>query len=131
MCFSKCMWFWSHSINTITLNTMSICYTPVVVFIFLFGASSSCQPTPIFIFVDVGFRHSVNDSLMRFFDQCKRFVEDVDHNKTALKEVQLFKSSLEMDEVCRRMASRLQIPHSQITPGKIEHFCMIFSSILL
>ncbi|XP_060795732.1 multiple inositol polyphosphate phosphatase 1b isoform X3 [Neoarius graeffei] len=69
---------------------------------------------------DVGFRHYVNDSLLRFFDQCKRFVEDVEHNKTALKEVKLFKSSLEMDEVCRRMASRLQIPHSRITPDLVE-----------
>ncbi|KAB5555449.1 hypothetical protein PHYPO_G00034370 [Pangasianodon hypophthalmus] len=69
---------------------------------------------------DVGFRHYVNDSLMRFFDQCKRFVEDVEHNKTALKEVKLFKSSLEMDEVCRRVASRLQVPHSHITPDLAE-----------
>lgn len=84
----------------------------------------SCQPTSVFIFVDLSFRHYVNDSLMRFFDQCKRFVEDVERNKTALKEVKLFKSSLEMDEVCRRMASRLQIPHSHITPGKTawSHF---------
>ncbi|KAI5103173.1 multiple inositol polyphosphate phosphatase 1 precursor, partial [Silurus meridionalis] len=69
---------------------------------------------------DVGFRHNVNDSLMRFFDQCKRFVEEVENNKTALKEVALFKSSQEMDEVCRRMAHRLQIPHSQITPDLVE-----------
>ncbi|KAG7325219.1 hypothetical protein KOW79_011535 [Hemibagrus wyckioides] len=69
---------------------------------------------------DVGFRHYVNDSLMRFFDKCKRFVEGIENNKTALKEVKLFKASLEMDEVCRRMASRLQIPHSQITPDLVE-----------
>ncbi|XP_053368204.1 multiple inositol polyphosphate phosphatase 1b isoform X1 [Clarias gariepinus] len=69
---------------------------------------------------DVGFRHYVNDSLMRFFDQCKRFVEEVEQNKTALKEVTLFKSSPEMDEVCRRMASRLQIPHTQMTPDLVE-----------
>lgn len=56
---------------------------------------------------------------MRFFDQCTRFVEDVENNKTALREVKLFKSSQEMAEVCRRMAGRLQIPHSQITPGTI------------
>ncbi|KAI4893557.1 hypothetical protein NFI96_021356, partial [Prochilodus magdalenae] len=68
----------------------------------------------------VGYKHYVNDSLMRFFDQCKRFVEDVENNKTALKEVELFKSSVQMDEVRRRMASRLQIPLSQITADLVE-----------
>ncbi|GAA6092235.1 multiple inositol polyphosphate phosphatase 1b [Tachysurus ichikawai] len=69
---------------------------------------------------DVGFRHYVNDSLMRFFDQCKRFVEGIENNKTALKEVNLFKSSPKMGEVCRRMAGCLQIPHTQITPDLAE-----------
>lgn len=92
-----------------------------------FGFSSCCQLTLIFTFVDVGFRHYVNDSLMRFFDQCKRFVEEVEQNKTALREVTLFKSSPEMDEVCRRMASRLQIPHTRMTPGKIEFHLIVAS----
>ncbi|XP_036428920.1 multiple inositol polyphosphate phosphatase 1b [Colossoma macropomum] len=68
----------------------------------------------------VGFKHYVNDSLMRFFDQCQRYVEDVENNKTALKEVEVFKSSEEMEEVRRRMASRLQIPLSQITSDLVE-----------
>lgn len=67
---------------------------------------------------------------MRFFDKCKRFVEGIENNKTALKEVKLFKASLEMDEVCRRMAGRLQIPHSQITPGTILHGLTIICMVL-
>ncbi|XP_066521443.1 multiple inositol polyphosphate phosphatase 1b [Hoplias malabaricus] len=69
---------------------------------------------------DVRFIHYVNDSLMRYFDHCQRFVEEVENNKTALKEVENFKSSVEMDEVRRRVANRLQIPHSQITTDLAE-----------
>ncbi|XP_062859900.1 multiple inositol polyphosphate phosphatase 1b [Trichomycterus rosablanca] len=69
---------------------------------------------------DLGFNHYVNDSLMRYFDKCQRFVADVENNKTALKEVKVFKSSVEMDEVRRRMASRLQVPYSHITPDLVE-----------
>lgn len=68
----------------------------------------------------LGFKHYINDSLMRFFDKCQRFVEDVDQNKTALREVELFKSSMEMDGVQKRMASRLQIPQNLITPDLVE-----------
>lgn len=117
------MWFWSSTI------TLSFTYTTLITFY-----SSAFLSVPLHVvsqlhfflyFVDVGFRHYVNDSLMRFFDQCKRFVEDVEHNKTALKEVKLFKSSPEMDEVCMRMANRLRVPHSQITPGKnvVRFYC--------
>ncbi|XP_026869276.2 multiple inositol polyphosphate phosphatase 1b isoform X2 [Electrophorus electricus] len=68
----------------------------------------------------LGFTHYVNDSLMRFFDQCQRFVEDVENSKTALKEVEIFKTSVEMEGVRRKMASRLQIPHSLITSDLVE-----------
>uniref|UniRef100_A0A8B9HM78 3'-phosphoadenosine 5'-phosphosulfate synthase 2b n=1 Tax=Astyanax mexicanus TaxID=7994 RepID=A0A8B9HM78_ASTMX len=66
------------------------------------------------------FKHYVNDSLMRFFDQCKKFVETVENNKTALKEVEIFKSSKEMHEVRMRMANRLKIPYSEITSEMVE-----------
>ncbi|KAJ8396037.1 hypothetical protein AAFF_G00025690 [Aldrovandia affinis] len=69
---------------------------------------------------DVDFSHEVNDMLMRFFDQCRRFVEDVENNKTALKEVDLFKSSAEMKRVQIKMANRLQLPYSQVTQGLVE-----------
>ncbi|XP_076856349.1 multiple inositol polyphosphate phosphatase 1b [Brachyhypopomus gauderio] len=68
----------------------------------------------------LNFTHYVNDSLMRFFDQCRKFVEDVENSKTALKEVEIFKTSVEMDGVRRKMASRLQIPHTLITPDLVE-----------
>ncbi|TRY53876.1 hypothetical protein DNTS_035625 [Danionella cerebrum] len=57
---------------------------------------------------------------MRFFDQCERFVKDVENNKTALKEVARFKSSPEMDAVRRRLSKRLQIPFELITAGMAE-----------
>lgn len=68
------------------------------------------------------YKHYVDDSLMRFFDHCERFVEGVENNKTALKEVERFKSSAEMDEVRMKISNRLQIPYKQITPGQ---FCFL------
>ncbi|KAI1886902.1 hypothetical protein AGOR_G00200560 [Albula goreensis] len=69
---------------------------------------------------DVEFGHEINDALMRFFDQCRRFIEDVENNKTALKEVDLFKSTAEMKRVQMNVANRLQLEYSQITPDLIE-----------
>ncbi|XP_052425995.1 multiple inositol polyphosphate phosphatase 1b [Carassius gibelio] len=69
---------------------------------------------------DMDYKHYVDDSLMRFFDHCERFVESVEKNKTALKEVERFKSSAEMDAVRRKISSRLQIPYSQFTPDMAE-----------
>lgn len=63
------------------------------------------------------YSHETNDRLMRFFDQCKKFIENVENNKTALQEVDLFKSSDEMKKVQKRIADRLQIPHSHMTSG--------------
>lgn len=77
---------------------------------------SRCSKSVRF-FTDLAFNHYVNDSLMRFFDKCQRFVECIDRNKTALKEVELFKSSVEMDELRRRMSSRLLVPYGHLTPG--------------
>ncbi|CAB1311893.1 unnamed protein product [Coregonus sp. 'balchen'] len=45
---------------------------------------------------EVGPSHKINDELMRFFDNCQKFVEDVENNQTALEEVHLFKASAEM-----------------------------------
>ncbi|XP_036392752.1 multiple inositol polyphosphate phosphatase 1b [Megalops cyprinoides] len=69
---------------------------------------------------DVEFTHEVNDMLMRFFDKCRRFIEDVENNKTALKEVDLFETTAEMKRVQIKMADRLQLPYSQVTPDLVE-----------
>ncbi|KAL2078357.1 hypothetical protein ACEWY4_026042 [Coilia grayii] len=69
---------------------------------------------------DTRYSQEINDSLMRFFDKCKKFIENVDNNKTALLEVDLFKSSDEMKNVQRRIAERLQISLSDITPDMVE-----------
>ncbi|XP_051969026.1 multiple inositol polyphosphate phosphatase 1b [Xyrauchen texanus] len=69
---------------------------------------------------DMDYKQYVDDSLMRFFDHCERFVESVENNKTALNEVNRFKSSVEMDVVRKKIANRLQIPYNQITPDMAE-----------
>ncbi|XP_056109030.1 multiple inositol polyphosphate phosphatase 1b [Rhinichthys klamathensis goyatoka] len=69
---------------------------------------------------DMDYKHYVDDSLMRFFDHCERFVEGVENNKTALKEVERFKYSAEMDAVRKKISNRLQIPFNQITPDMAE-----------
>ncbi|KAL0984125.1 hypothetical protein UPYG_G00137440 [Umbra pygmaea] len=69
---------------------------------------------------EIGLSHTINDELMRFFDECKRFVEDVENNKTALKEVYLFKDSADMKRVELKVADRLQVPYSLITTDLVE-----------
>ncbi|KAG7219589.1 hypothetical protein INR49_018966 [Caranx melampygus] len=43
--------------------------------------------------------HEVNDSLMRFFDKCTRFVQEVHNNPSAVVEVDKFKQGPEMKRV--------------------------------
>ncbi|XP_024242219.1 multiple inositol polyphosphate phosphatase 1 isoform X1 [Oncorhynchus tshawytscha] len=69
---------------------------------------------------EVGPSHKINDGLMRFFDQCQKFVEDVENNQTALEEVHLFKASAEMKRVQMKMADQLQMPYNRITPDLVE-----------
>ncbi|XP_038847050.1 multiple inositol polyphosphate phosphatase 1b isoform X2 [Salvelinus namaycush] len=69
---------------------------------------------------EVGPSHKINDELMRFFDQCQKFVEDVENNQTALEEVHLFKASAEMKRVQMKMADQLQVPYNRITPDLVE-----------
>lgn len=66
------------------------------------------------------YQHEVNDELMRFFERCRRFVEGVENNKTALAEVKKFKEGPEMGEVRRKMARRLNVPYERITPDMVE-----------
>lgn len=75
---------------------------------------------------DEEFDHEVNDSLMRFFDQCAKFVAEVERNKNALAEVELFLRGPEMNRTFEKIADRLQVPYSVITPDRAEsafYFC--------
>lgn len=63
------------------------------------------------------FDHSVNDTLMRFFDHCARFVHGVDNNASAVAEVNNFRQGPEMRRVQEKIAQRLGVPHSIITYG--------------
>ncbi|XP_045898333.1 multiple inositol polyphosphate phosphatase 1-like isoform X2 [Micropterus dolomieu] len=64
---------------------------------------------------DMEFDYAVNDALMRFFDQCTRFVQEVDNNPSALSEVDKFKQGPEMRRVQEKIADRLRVPYSLIT----------------
>ncbi|XP_060895880.1 multiple inositol polyphosphate phosphatase 1-like [Labrus mixtus] len=71
--------------------------------------------TELLAITDEEFDHEVNDNLMRFFDQCTRFVEDVDKNPSAVAEVDKFKQGPEMRRVQEKIADRLRIAYSLIT----------------
>lgn len=70
-----------------------------------------------FCFTGEEFDLEVNDTLMRFFEQCARFVAEVENNKTSLVEVDLFHARPEMKRTFEKIADRLQVPYSQITTG--------------
>lgn len=63
------------------------------------------------------FDYSVNDTLMRFFDHCARFVHGVDNNASAAAEVNKFKQGPEMTRVQEKIAQCLGVPHGVITYG--------------
>uniref|UniRef100_A0A3B5LF16 Multiple inositol polyphosphate phosphatase 1 n=1 Tax=Xiphophorus couchianus TaxID=32473 RepID=A0A3B5LF16_9TELE len=69
----------------------------------------------LFVHADVEFGHEVNDALMRFFDHCTRFVQEVDQNSSAVIEVDKFKQGLEMMRVQKKIAEHLGISSSLIT----------------
>ncbi|CAN9499728.1 unnamed protein product [Ophioblennius macclurei] len=69
---------------------------------------------------DKEFDHAVNDALMRFFDQCTRFVEEVDNNPSALKEMDKFKEGPEMKRVQQKIADRLGVPYNLIDDDMAE-----------
>ena len=60
----------------------------------------------------------MNDALMRFFDKCTRFVQEVDNNPSALTEVDKFKQGPEMRRVREKIADRLRVPYNAITAGQ-------------
>ncbi|KAF1375649.1 hypothetical protein PFLUV_G00222380 [Perca fluviatilis] len=76
--------------------------------------------TELWAITDKEFDHAVNDALMRFFDQCTRFVEEVDNNPSALSEVDKFKQGPEMRRVTEKIADRLRVPYNNITDDMAE-----------
>ncbi|XP_030642086.1 multiple inositol polyphosphate phosphatase 1a [Chanos chanos] len=66
---------------------------------------------------DSNVEYIINDALMRFFDQCLRFVEK---SKAAAVEVDNFKSGAHMRRVQEKIADRLQIPYGNITNDMVE-----------
>lgn len=69
---------------------------------------------------DMEFDHAVNDALMRFFDKCTRFLEEVDNNPSAVTEVEKFKQGPEMRRVQQKIADILNVPYSAITDDMAE-----------
>ncbi|XP_076599794.1 multiple inositol polyphosphate phosphatase 1-like [Chaetodon auriga] len=76
--------------------------------------------TELWAITDKEFDHVVNDALMRFFDQCTRFVVEVDNNTSAVAEVNKFKQGPEMRRVQEKIADRLRVPYSLITHDLTE-----------
>ncbi|KAL7873849.1 hypothetical protein AOLI_G00129200 [Acnodon oligacanthus] len=66
------------------------------------------------------FPYTVNDTLMRFFASCERFVETVLNNPEAVIQATLFKNGPEMEEVQRKVADLLQIPYDKFTADVAE-----------
>ncbi|KAF7644831.1 hypothetical protein LDENG_00214980 [Lucifuga dentata] len=69
---------------------------------------------------DVEFNYAVNDTLMRFFDRCIRFVQDVVNNSSAVAEANKFKSGPEMRRVQEKIADQLRVKRSLITEDMAE-----------
>lgn len=67
---------------------------------------------------DVEYRHLVDDELMRFFERCRKYVEGVENNRTALQEVEKFKEGEEMEELRRKTARKLGVQPHLLTPGQ-------------
>ncbi|KAG8000166.1 Multiple inositol polyphosphate phosphatase 1 [Nibea albiflora] len=82
--------------------------------------------TELWAITDQEFDYTVNDALMRFFDKCTRFVEEVENNSSAVAEVDKFKQGPEMRRVQEKIANRLGVPYSLITHDMTEaafHLC--------
>ncbi|XP_070696761.1 multiple inositol polyphosphate phosphatase 1a [Pempheris klunzingeri] len=76
--------------------------------------------TELWAITDQEFDHAVNDALMRFFDQCTRYVQEVDNNRSALSELDNFKQGPEMRRVQQKIADRLGVPYNTITDDMAE-----------
>lgn len=72
----------------------------------------------LFPHLDQEFDYAENDALMRFFDQCTRFVQEVEDNPEALSEMEKFRQGPEMRRVQEKVADRLGVPYNNITYGQ-------------
>lgn len=54
---------------------------------------------------------------MRFFDYCKKFIEDVEDNNTAVHEVNAFKKGPEMQKIVEEVANKLCLPVNNLNAG--------------
>ncbi|XP_062436637.1 multiple inositol polyphosphate phosphatase 1 [Rhea pennata] len=62
----------------------------------------------------------INDSLMRFFDHCQKFVAFVEENDTAMHQVDAFKEGPEMRQVLEKVASVLCLPVDELNADLIQ-----------
>ncbi|KAF1662650.1 Multiple inositol polyphosphate phosphatase 1, partial [Aptenodytes patagonicus] len=62
----------------------------------------------------------VNDSLMRFFDHCAKFVALVEENDTAMCQVNAFKEGPEMRKVLEKVASALCLPVEELNADLVQ-----------
>ncbi|XP_042358113.1 multiple inositol polyphosphate phosphatase 1-like [Plectropomus leopardus] len=76
--------------------------------------------TELWAITDQEFNHAENDALMRFFDKCTRFVQEVDNNPEALSEVDRFSQGPELRRVREKIADRLRVPYNDITSDMAE-----------
>ncbi|XP_055083347.1 multiple inositol polyphosphate phosphatase 1-like [Periophthalmus magnuspinnatus] len=76
--------------------------------------------TELWDIIDMCFEHEVNNALMRFFDHCARFVQEVEKNPTAVEELDKFKTGAEMRRVQEKMANKLNVTHNNVTYDMAE-----------
>ncbi|XP_075072481.1 multiple inositol polyphosphate phosphatase 1 [Mixophyes fleayi] len=62
----------------------------------------------------------VNDTLMRFFDHCEKFVVQVEDNEKAMHEVDTFKKGPEMSKVLRKISTLLSVPEQELNADLIQ-----------
>ncbi|KAM9325030.1 multiple inositol polyphosphate phosphatase 1 [Gastrophryne carolinensis] len=62
----------------------------------------------------------VNDTLMRFFDHCEKFVVQVEDNDTAMHEVDKFKKGPEIQKVLHKIAALLSVPEDELSADLIQ-----------
>ncbi|NXT21624.1 MINP1 phosphatase, partial [Syrrhaptes paradoxus] len=62
----------------------------------------------------------VNDSLMRFFDRCAKFVALVEENDAAMCQVNAFKEGPEMAKVLEKVASALCLPVEELNADLVQ-----------
>lgn len=62
----------------------------------------------------------INDRLMRFFDNCERYVKDIEDNNTAMYEVDAFKEGPEMKRIVAKVADALCLPTSDLNGDLVQ-----------